>query len=347
MEKAERFASFPKNNPNPVVQIDYDGNILLSNKSLDKLFPSIKMQGIIHPLLKGILEINLNNPIANREIEIYNTVYYQTITKLEVGNEKSLVIYSNDITQIKEAQKQAEKANKLKTEFLANMSHELRTPMHSIITFSRQGLERKEKWSVNEQMENLQLTHDNGERLLLLLNDLLNLSKLEAGAIKYKMLEHDLIETTKIIANQISSLVKEKNITLDIVEPKGGAMAYYDQSKMNEVIINLLSNAIKFSQIGKTIRITFKHEGSKKQFIKVSVIDEGIGIPEKELQSVFDKFIQSSKIKSGAGGTGLGLAICKEIIIAHNGEIWAENNNKNGATLSFKIPTKKQLNGEI
>jgi signal transduction histidine kinase len=240
--------------------------------------------------------------------------------------------------ELKIAKENAEKSDKLKSEFLANMSHELRTPMHSIITFSRQGIERKDRWSVDEQIENLQFIHDSGQRLLNLLNTLLDLSKLESGATSYKMEEYNLHHITKMISNEIKSLIKEKNLKFNITPPNKEPIAIFDKEKITQVILNLLSNAIKFTPRAKNINIRYEHEYGATTSVILYISNQGVSIPEEELESIFDKFIQSSKTNTGAGGTGLGLAICKEIIEHHHGAIWAENNGNIGAIFAFKLP---------
>jgi PAS domain S-box-containing protein len=238
------------------------------------------------------------------------------------------------------AQEAAEDASRAKSEFLSNMSHEIRTPMHAIISFSRQGIERIEKWSKEKQAENLQLIKESGERLLLLLNNLLDLSKLEAGneqpvQYNYTMEECDVAEIARKAIRQLSSIAKEKNIKVSLKKKGAITKAYCDKDKIMQVMMNLLSNAIKFTPENNKIEAIFSNDGDDLLF---SVIDNGVGVPQGELESIFDKFIQSSKTKTGAGGTGLGLAICKEIITAHQGRIWAKNNKEGGATLTFRIP---------
>lgn len=120
-------------------------------------------------------------------------------------------------------------------------------------------------------------------------------------------------------------------------------MALFDHAKIIQVMTNLISNAIKFTPEGSTITVSIEEATLKKRkeqipAVQVTVKDEGVGIPEDEIETVFDKFIQSSKTKKKSGGTGLGLAICREIIVHHGGKIWAENNQDGGATFSFMIP---------
>ena len=138
----------------------------------------------------------------------------------------------------------------------------------------------------------------------------------------------------------MQGLARERNISIDFKRPKFEDLVEIDQIKLAQVIRNLLSNAIKFSKVGNIIHIELN---KNKTGLVCNVIDEGIGVPKDELNSVFDKFSQSSKTKTGAGGTGLGLAICQEIISAHRGKIWAENRSEGGMIFSFLLPFKQNL----
>lgn len=284
---------------------------------------------------------------ARSKIEGYNESLkkqvYEKTSDLLISKVKAEKLY----TQAEEARREAEKANQLKSEFLANMSHELRTPLNSILGFSRAGLRRIDKWSNEEHAENLELIQDGGERLLSLLNNLLDLSKLEAGATSYEMREHNLHRVISELMVQLRSLFEEKNLSLEIAESNFEPIAVFDKEKIEQVVINLVSNAIKFSPEGTTIHIEYDRKEERDGiFLFCAIKDEGVGIPEDELEDVFNKFTQSSKTKTGAGGTGLGLAICKEIIEQHHGYIWVENNSDGGATFIFKLPVTQPIDEE-
>ena len=157
----------------------------------------------------------------------------------------------------------------------------------------------------------------------------------------YDMQKKDLKVIIDNVSNEFVSLITEKGLLLKTVENNIPTEIVCDEDKIGQVIRNLLSNAIKFTQKEKKITISIEqHQIDNKSIpaLLVNVSDQGLGIPENELKTVFDKFIQSSKTKTNAGGTGLGLAICKEIINAHNGKIWAENNPEGGSTFSFMLP---------
>lgn len=226
-------------------------------------------------------------------------------------------------------------ANKSKSEFLANMSHELRTPMHGILSFASFGIKKFDSVSPEKLQQYFSNIQVSGERLLALLNDLLDLSKFEAGKMDmhkraanlYTVYEHSYLEQEQ--------RMKDLALSIEVTQAEQTPEGLFDPVRIGQVITNILSNAVKFSPEGSVIKVAIeKTPEGKLQFI---LKDQGIGIPESELESVFDAFIQSSKTDSGSGGTGLGLAICNKIISAHNGEIWAENNPEGGAQFTFTI----------
>ena len=244
--------------------------------------------------------------------------------------------------EFKKAKEEAESANIAKSEFLANISHELRNPMHQILSYSKYGVEK-----INKPREKLfhyfTQVKKAADRLMVLLNDLLDLSKMESGRMNYHKEPHNLFQIVNETATEFQPLLKDKALKLKIEDPAVPTKIRCDYFKMGQVIRNLLSNAIKFSNNHTSINIAFKSYLFKTQEetipgVAVSIADQGVGIPEAELDRVFDKFTQSTKTKTGAGGTGLGLAICKEIVKAHGGTIHAENHPRGGAIFTVCIP---------
>jgi signal transduction histidine kinase len=244
-----------------------------------------------------------------------------------------------DITTRIKQKEEVEKASKAKSEFLSNMSHELRTPMHAILGYSEIGLTAVVEGNTQSLQKYLENIGRAGKRLLNLLNNLLNLAKMESGRVEYKKERADLKDVIEYALMELDPLIKAKNLKMS-VDLDRQTEAVFDKPHMIQVVVNLLSNAIKFSSAGGQILITLFEERSDRGETAVGcrITDEGPGIPDDELQTVFDKFIQSSKTKTGAGGTGLGLAICQMIIEAHGGKIWAENAKPQGAVFSFVIP---------
>ena len=251
--------------------------------------------------------------------------------------------------QLKEvvmAKQAAEAANQSKSEFLANISHELRTPMHGILSFAKFGLN---KTSAPPEKIRSFFTNivDSGERLMVLVNDLLDLSKLEAGKMIAHMAEASLREMVVAVIKEMEVLASERGITIRL-ESADEAVVEMDAARIAQILRNLLANALRFTAPGGEVVVTISprelNVGRRRDDriilsgLMLSVADHGPGIPESELETVFDKFVQSSKTKTGAGGTGLGLAICREIAWLHKGEIYAGNRPEGGAIFTLTLP---------
>lgn len=272
--------------------------------------------------------------------------FNQMLDEIET-KDAALQSYAQDLEQAVEertaslykALEEAKIANAGKSEFLANMSHELRTPLHGILSFSGLGLKKYATAKPEKLHQYFDRINISGQRLLLLLNDLLDLAKLEAGQMALEKIPGSLGKVLELCIDEQSELIREKQLELIWDKQTSDFQVSFDAARIGQVMTNLLSNAVKFTPEGKKIHIEFLTINYLSQpAIQVVFQDEGIGIPVDELESVFDKFIQSSKTKSNAGGTGLGLAICKEIIELHNGKIWAESKPGEGARFSFVLP---------
>jgi len=247
------------------------------------------------------------------------------------------------------AREAAEAANRSKSDFLANMSHELRTPMHAILSFASFGVDKAqfgERAKLLHYFGNIQRS---GGRLLALLNDLLDLSKLEAGKMEIRLRPQAAADLVREAMAEAEALAKSCEVRLEMQASPALPDAMLDATRLLQVIRNLLSNAIKFSPAGGRVVLGLAQAQMRqlsaagslvRPALEIRVADEGIGIPEGELEAVFDKFVQSSKTKTGAGGTGLGLAICREIVLAHGGTIEARNNPApgRGATFIVRLP---------
>ncbi len=251
---------------------------------------------------------------------------------------------TRDLERAKDA---AESANVAKSEFLSNMSHELRTPMHAILSYARLGRDRLPSASHEKLLHYFRTIVTSGERLLRLLNDLLDLSKLEAGKMLLERADCDLRELAEASVADFAPLAAERAISLVLGDEIAEQPVNCDGGRIRQVIGNLLSNAIKFSPDGGRIDVTLSPASLPDQAsdgtvprsgVAVAVRDQGVGIPEGELEAVFDKFVQSSKTRSGAGGTGLGLSITREIVTLHGGIITATNNPGGGACFTVVLP---------
>jgi PAS domain S-box-containing protein len=252
-------------------------------------------------------------------------------------------------TRAEASRENAERANLAKSEFLANMSHELRTPMHAIISFANFGVDRHDRAERDKLLHYFRNIQKSGSRLLTLLNDLLDLSKLEAGKMQMDLASLQPAGLVAEAVGESEAFAQGRGVRLRVVAAGELGDVRWDGARLLQVLRNLISNAVKFSPAGAevsielrrtTVRMGRRADDPLVDGVEIRVRDAGIGIPEDELEAVFDKFVQSSKTKTGAGGTGLGLAICREIVLAHFGVIQAVNNPPpaGGATFVVCLP---------
>jgi signal transduction histidine kinase len=254
-------------------------------------------------------------------------------------------------TRLDEALQQAEAASQAKSEFLANMSHELRTPMHAILSFSHLGDSRSQSSGDAKLTQYFQRIEQSAQRLLSLINDLLDLSKLQAGRMELVLRPTDLLDLVHQAHTHLESLfmARKLHLVIDACAPRCDLIG--DPKQLFQVIVNLLSNSIKFSPEGGSISLAIlpaelRHgHSADEQFtqpaLALRITDSGIGIPDAELESIFGKFVQSSATRTGAGGTGLGLAISRAIISQHHGTIVAQNNVGGGASFTVTLPINR------
>ncbi|MEO8303533.1 MAG: ATP-binding protein, partial [Betaproteobacteria bacterium] len=238
--------------------------------------------------------------------------------------------------EIQDKSRQLETANKHKSEFLANMSHELRTPLNAIIGFSEVLLERL-FGEVNEKQDDyLKDIHSSGKHLLQLINDILDLSKVEAGRMELDVATFDL---SSAISNAMT-LIRERAqkhgiaLTLDANPALGEITA--DERKFKQILLNLLSNAVKFTPDSGQIEVRARREAGD---VVVAVRDTGIGIAPGDQAAVFQEFRQvGNNYTSKQEGTGLGLALTRKFVELHGGRIWLESEPGKGSTFTFTIP---------
>jgi signal transduction histidine kinase len=249
--------------------------------------------------------------------------------------------------KVTERTKELEKAMEVKANFLSNMSHEIRIPIHGILNYADFLLNDWEIINDERKYEFIKKLYSNSKRLFSLINNLLDLSRLNANKMDFYFEKFDFIEVVKTAMRDLESLYLKKNIQVMIeYDTRENFEIIFDVNRISQVISNLLSNAIKFTNEGIIVaRVKFlEQSNSKRRSLKFVLEDSGIGIPEDELLTIFDQFNQSSKTKNKSGGTGLGLAISKDIIGFHGGEIWAENKREGqGCVFKFVIPVSQNL----
>lgn len=270
-----------------------------------------------------LLESNIS------EIYQLNVNFVSMINEL---NERTKKLYDAKIF--------AEEANKTKDDFLANMSHELKTPLNSINIISDVMIKNKSGNLDEKQIKNLEIVHKCGKDLLYLINDVLDLSKLDAKQNHIHNTKINLKNFMTSIYEMFLAQIKAKNIELIFKIDDNLDYIYNDQNKIKQIIRNLLSNALKFTEKGKIYFIV----KDDKNNIKIIIQDEGIGIPQDKIEYIFDRFKQlDGSTTRKYGGTGLGLSICKEIITLLNGEIKVTSEQNKGSTFEVIIPKNMNL----
>ncbi len=250
----------------------------------------------------------------------------------------------HDITKLQEAETKVKEAetlreiDRLRNELITNVSHELRTPLTSIKGFATTLLQTDVRWSEKEQREFLEAIDQESDRLNNIISDLLDISRLEGGALKLERRSYQIYEILEAVNDNLSSLTEQHH--LQVTVPKNLPPVFVDQMRIGQVLTNLVENATKFSPKGSPVVIEVE---SNKKWVTLSVTDQGGGIPPELSGRVFDRFYQTESIASGRKtGTGLGLSICRGIVEAHGGRMWVESKVGEGSRFSFTLPIDKK-----
>ena len=287
-------------------------------------------------VLVGILDVHSTSPAAFTQADI---------ATMEILGAQ-LAIASQNARAFREQQETAERLkeiDKLKTQFLANMSHELRTPLNSIIGFSRVILKGIDGPLTDLQKADLTSIHNSGQHLLSLINNVLDIAKIEAGKMELNLEETEIEPIIKSVMSTAKALVKDKPVELVQEVPEGLPKVWVDPTRMRQIILNLVSNACKFTDEGNVTLRTF----ADNDRLTIAITDTGIGIPDDKLESVFEEFTQvDATTTRKVGGTGLGLPISRHFVEMHKGKIWVESTLGYGATFSFYVPIKPPQEGE-
>jgi PAS domain S-box-containing protein len=242
---------------------------------------------------------------------------------------------SNANRALEARSEEAEQANRLKSEFLASISHELRTPLHTIIGFSELLSEQLEGSLNDRQKRFVNHIQRDSLHLLELINDILDLSKIESGKLELHPEVFDALQPTREVLNSIGPAASAKNISMELT-PATPLRVHADPVRFKQILLNLLSNAVKFTPEGGSISVDYSQDHG---LARVSVTDTGVGIPEHEHKTIFDKFHQvGSTTKGVREGTGLGLAITKHLVEQHGGRIDVQSTVGQGSCFSFTVP---------
>jgi two-component system sensor histidine kinase/response regulator len=253
---------------------------------------------------------------------------------------------AKDVTEKRRYERRLKELDKMKSDFVSNVSHELRTPLTSIkgsVDNMLDGL----TGSLNEkQVRYLARIKSNSDRLSRLINDLLDLSRIESGRVEVRSTTLSLTALAEEVAEHLRSLAAEKLITIEVPSTNPQVTAWADRDKVTQILINLIGNAVKFTpQNGK---VTVALEKNSDDYVQISVDDTGPGILPEEKNKIFSKFYQLADVdKQKPKGSGLGLAISKALVEMHGGRIWVESEVGKGSTFSFTLPARQPFKLEL
>jgi PAS domain S-box-containing protein len=361
-DKEKLFETTLESNDDGIIVVDNDKRVIVVNSKFAEMLdlpPDMRSEKDFNKLLDHVLshitnsdEVRLKvesifyTPDSNRDLlHFNNTYYYEWYSSpfIKKGIINGRVFCLHDITELKtveqslrEANIIAEIANRTKSEFLANMSHELRTPLNSVIGFSDVLLEGTSGDLNEKQTRYLKNISKSGKHLLTIINDILDISKVESGKIQ---LCNEVISVKTLLEDMLAAmqpLAAKKEIVIKISFDPDLGYILVDKGKIKQVLYNLIGNALKFTDHGGFVTIGAKVNGD---MVYISVKDTGIGISRKDQEKLFKPFTQiDSSIARKYEGTGLGLALAKELVVLHGGQIWAESELGKGSMFTFTIP---------
>jgi signal transduction histidine kinase len=304
-------------------EADFLSNPMLPGTRAEMAVPMIVGENVL-----GVFDVQSEvvGRFSEDDANIYSTLAAQVSIALQ--NARLYMEQSATVTQLREL-------DRLKSSFLANMSHELRTPLNSILGFSDVMLEELDGPLTENMANDLGLIRKNGRHLLHLINDVLDMAKIESGRMNLNPESFKVNEILEEVTSITSTLASEKNLALFIETNTDTEVEIFaDRTRLRQVMINLINNSIKFTEIGKiAIRAVRKGEN-----VLITVRDTGIGIPPDKLEAVFQEFTQvDTSTTRKAGGTGLGLPISRKLVEMHGGRLWAESAGVNGEGTTFFV----------
>jgi PAS domain S-box-containing protein len=353
------FETVVQNSPVAIVTLDLSGSIVSLNPAFQRLFGYTSRQA----LGRNIDEL-INTEETLREAELYTDDAAAGRTAhgigkrrrrdgsfldvelagvpVEVGGERvGILALYHDVTELLHARREAEQANRAKSQFLANMSHELRTPLNAIIGYAEILQEEATDRGIDDFVPDLARIRSSGGHLLSLINDVLDLSKVEAGRMELFLEEFDLRATIDDISSTVAPLISRNGNTLELQIDEGVGTVCADAVKVRQVLLNLLSNASKFTERGSIVVLAepFSHEGTP--CVRIRVRDAGIGMTPEQMGRLFEAFAQADASTTRKyGGTGLGLAISRRFCRLMGGDIEVESEPGAGSTFTLRLPVR-------
>jgi PAS domain S-box-containing protein len=350
------FEDLVLNNPVAIVTLDTNHNVVSCNPAFEELFGYMQVEAIGRNLDELIsteatrseaVEYTrqaLDRPIhgigrRRRKDDSLVDVEVLGVPVIVAGERVGLMGLYHDISELLEARREAEAANSAKSQFLASMSHELRTPLNAIIGYSEMVQEEVEELGQPGLASDLTKIRTAGRHLLALINDILDLSKIEAGKMELFLETIDLATLLEEVVTTVRPLVEKNRNRLVVQRPPQPGTMHADLTKVRQMLLNLLSNACKFTTDG-TITLTLARERPAGEEVVLSVADTGVGMTPEQMDRLFEAFSQAeASTTSKYGGTGLGLAITRRFCEMMGGDVTVRSEAGQGSTFTIRLPS--------
>ncbi|MCM2676430.1 cell wall metabolism sensor histidine kinase WalK [Alkalicoccobacillus plakortidis] len=345
----KRLSSVLSNMTDGVIATDQNGRVILLNKRAEELL-GVSSKQVMRQPLTDVLHVT-------ETFGVYDLYDHSDSVLLDFSNEEGQYLLEANFSVIQEDEgpinglitvlhdvTEKEKIEQERREFVANVSHELRTPLTTMKSYL-EALEDGVMHDVDMGPRFLKVTQNETERMIRLVNDLLQLSKIDSDDYQFTLQWIDFGQFLHEVLDRFEIIAQEKNIQLHRHISKKPSYVEMDQDKLIQVLDNIISNAFKYSTEGANITTTLLHQGNH---VRVSIADQGMGIPRESQLKIFDRFYRVDRARArNIGGTGLGLAIAKELVQAHGGDIWVHSEYGEGTTIYFTLPYSASKGGDV
>ncbi|HEV8540421.1 MAG TPA: HAMP domain-containing sensor histidine kinase [Nitrospiraceae bacterium] len=292
--------------------------------------------------LAGLVSYSILRPIRRLQGHIRQIGYGNFGTPVQIEGPRDL----RDLVEaVSWMRVKLQELDEMKSDFLSHVTHELRNPLTSIHTGTQLLLEEVAGPLTSDQRDMLRMMIDNSRRLIEMISTLLDLSKMDAGMMAYRLASTDLKEIAETSLNKVRLMAEGKQVRLVLESRHKPFLVPTDRMRIEQVLDNLLSNAVKFSPSGGVVRVRLDLDRTHT-LARVEVSDSGPGIPPDSLPRIFDRFYQGPIVAQGVAGTGLGLALAKKVVEGHGGRIWAVSDLGKGTTVQFVLPLKARCDDE-